>query len=284
MSATGLPAKAPTTTGSSARLLFIGGGKMGRAIIEGLLAQGHDPARLTVIDPALPDLGAVTVRPSLDEDTGSGSDPNSGPDGVVLAIKPQIMAEVLPALAQRLCDRLLISIAAGKSLAFFQGIFGAEARVVRAMPNLPAAIGAGMTGWISTPSLSAADRALTQTILAATGQAHELKTEDQIDAWTAIAGSGPAYVFHFLECLSAAAQDLGFDPSLSDALAQQTVLGAAQLADQSPESFATLRENVTSPGGTTAAGLQHLSVALAPLTQATARAAYQRAKELAEQS
>ena len=255
-------------------LLFIGGGKMGGAIVEGLLARGHGPHAITVIDPAQPDFGAVPVFSSLESYEGT-------PDAVILAVKPQIMPNVLPPLASQLAKSLLISIAAGKSLAFFQDIFGSSARLVRAMPNLPAAIGAGMTGWIGTDNLSAADLELTQTILAATGQAHEVETEDQIDAWTAIAGSGPAYVFHMLECLSAAAQDLGFDPELSNALASQTVLGAAQLADQSPESFATLRENVTSPGGTTAAGLAQLMPHMPSLISATARAAYKRATELA---
>ena len=255
-------------------ILFIGGGKMGGAILEGLLAQGHAADQLTVIDPAAPDFGAIQVLSTLNDYAGPA------PTAVILAIKPQIMADVLPGVAARLNNLLIISIAAGKSLAFFEDIFGKSARLVRAMPNLPAAIGAGMTGWIGNEGLTQADRDLAQTILSAMGQAHEVESEDQIDAWTAIAGSGPAYLFHFLECLSAAAQDLGFDPELSDALAQQTILGAAQLADQSADSFATLRENVTSPGGTTAAGLTQLQSELEKIVRVTAIAAYQRAVHL----
>ena len=122
---------------------------------------------------------------------------------------------------------------------------------------------------------------MTQTILGATGQVYALKEEGQINAWTAIAGSGPAYLFHMLEALSAAAQDLGFEAGLSRTLALQTILGAAQLADQSAESFADLRESVTSPGGTTAAGLEVLMADLPSLLLATAKAAEQRARDLA---
>ena len=257
---------------SSSPLMFIGGGKMGSAILAGLLAR--DFTRITVIDPALPSLEGVQVLPSFEAYDG----PN--PAAVVLAIKPQLMDQVLPPLATSLCHSLVISIAAGKSLAFFQDIFGKEARLVRAMPNLPAAIGAGMTGWIGSANLTAEDRAIAQDVLGATGQAHEVDTQAQIDAWTAIAGSGPAYLFHFLEGLSAAAQDLGFASKLSQDLALQTVLGAAQLAAQSDDSFATLRENVTSPGGTTAAGLAELEGHLVPLLHAAAQAALRRSQEL----
>lgn len=247
---------------------------MGGAIIEGLLAQGHPDASLAVIDPALPTFAGAQVVASVDHLQ------NFRPNAAILAVKPQVMGDVLPPLANILAGSLLISIAAGKTVGFFADIFGAEARIVRAMPNLPAAIGAGMTGWIGNENLDADDRALAQTLLSATGKAHELETEDQIDAWTAIAGSGPAYVFHFLECLSAAAEELGFDKDLSDALAAQTLLGATQLADQSAESFSTLRENVTSPGGTTAAGLEELMPKMPGLLNATAQAAFNRAKEL----
>lgn len=256
------------------KILFIGGGKMGGAIIEGLLAKGHPAADLAVVDPALPTFAGAQVAASADLLQ------NFKPDAAILAVKPQMMGDVLPPLADTLSGSLLVSIAAGKSLDFFAEIFGSETRIVRAMPNLPAAIGAGMTGWIGNENLKPEDRTLAQTLLSATGQAHELDTEDQIDAWTAIAGSGPAYVFHFLECLSAAAEDLGFRKDLSDALAAQTLLGSAQLADQSAESFSTLRENVTSPGGTTAAGLEKLMPHLPDLLKETAQAALNRAKEL----
>jgi len=258
----------------SPNILFIGGGKMGGAIIEGLLAKGHPAANLALVDPALPSFEGLQVAASLDQLEGFV------PAATILAVKPQVMADVLPPLADRLSNSLIVSIAAGKSLAFFENVFGARARIVRAMPNLPAAIGTGMTGWIGNENLSDGDRGLAQSLISATGQAHELETEDQIDAWTAIAGSGPAYVFHLLECLSDAAQELGFNQKLSNALAAQTVLGSAQLADQSAESFATLRENVTSPGGTTAAGLEQLMPQLPSLIQATANAAFDRAKEL----
>ncbi len=255
-------------------LLFIGGGKMGGALIRGLLAQNF--RQITLVDPQMPaELGDIRVLP----DMGSYDGPR--PDAVILAIKPQLMDAVLPPMATRLRGSLVISIAAGKTLDFLKGIFGQDAPLVRAMPNLPAALGAGMTGWIGTSNLSDPQRALSQRILTAAGQAHELADEAQIDAWTALAGSGPAYLFHLLECLSAAAQDLGFDAALSQDLALRTVVGAARLADQSGESFATLRENVTSPGGTTAAGLDILMPRLPDLILATVKAAEQRAQELA---
>ncbi len=247
---------------------------MGSALIRGLLVQKF--RRITLVDPQVPtDLGDISVLPHI----GAYNGPR--PDAVILAIKPQLMDAVLPPVAARLRGSLVISIAAGKTLDFLKGIFGQDAPLVRAMPNLPAALGAGMTGWIGTLNLNDPQRTLSQRILTAAGHAHELADEAQIDAWTALAGSGPAYVFHLLECLSAAAQDLGFDATLSRDLALRTVVGAAQLANQSEESFATLRQNVTSPGGTTATGLDILMPRLPDLILRTVKAAEQRAKELA---
>ena len=148
------------------------------------------------------------------------------------------------------------------------------------MPNLPAAIGAGATGWVAGPGLSDEDRTLTQEILGAAGWAKELKDETAIDAWTAIAGSGPAYVFHLIEALQAAAQTLGFDRETATKMALETTLGSARLAESEPGDVGTLRENVTSPGGTTAAGLNVLMPELTDLITRTAVAAHTRAQEL----
>lgn len=257
---------------SAKNLLFIGAGNMGGAFIRGLLK--HETHQITVVDPAKPDFDAVTVLSHIKEFDGPT------PDAVILAVKPQIMEQVVSALREKIYDSLVISIAAGKKIAFFQGILGKNARIIRAMPNLPAAIGEGMTCWVGNYNLGQRDKETAHEILRGAGQVHELQEESAVDSWTAIAGSGPAFVFHFLECLSLAAEKLGFNKELSDLLAIQTTLGSAKLVKELNDEFITLRESVTSPGGTTAAGLAVLMEKLPELLVQTSLAAHQRSVEL----
>ncbi|MEM6711256.1 MAG: pyrroline-5-carboxylate reductase [Pseudomonadota bacterium] len=264
------------------RFLVVGAGKMGGALVEGWLAQGVPPSSITLIDPAFTaGLGpwtsrGVTCLPSLDTFNGDA------PDLLMLAVKPQMMGEVLPALAS--FDRgelTVVSIAAGTTLETLQSAFP-KATLVRTMPNTPAAIGAGMTAAYSVNE-GAATRGGVTTLLEAVGKVIWVDSEDAMDAVTAVSGSGPAYVFHMVEALAEAGESLGLSAETAQILARQTVVGAGALLGQSDETAAQLRCNVTSPGGTTAAGLAELMETgrLADLMRNTVKAAHRRSRELA---
>jgi pyrroline-5-carboxylate reductase len=201
---------------------------------------------------------------------------------VVVAVKPQAMADILPGLKPLVGPgTVVMSIAAGKTIGTFAAAFPGAA-VVRAMPNTPAQVGRGMTGAVANPAATAADRELVTALLAAVGDVAWLDDESQIDVVTAISGSGPAYVFHFVECLAAAAEAMGLAPDLAARFARGTVEGAGELLHQSDLSPTELRKNVTSPGGTTAAALAVLMAdgALAALLTEAAVAARRRSEEL----
>lgn len=236
------------------KTVFIGGGNMATAILGGLVPK-QAASQFHVIDPS--DTAAQQMAKLGITCT------SQWPDGlqascVVLAVKPQIMKEALQAIACQLHGQeLLISIAAGVSTGqIMQWAGQPSARVVRAMPNTPALVGQGMTGLFFTPHCTQADKSTANTLFEACGKLIEVSQEDDINAITAISGSGPGYVFYWMEALANAAEALGFSPEEARLLTSQTVLGAASLASQSPESFATLRERVTSKGGTTFAGLE----------------------------
>ena len=179
------------------------------------------------------------------------------PGAVLLAVKPQLMDAVLPALARLIAaDTLVLSIAAGKPIAVFEQALGAAVSVVRAMPNTPAAVGRGVTVLCANARADAGQRALAERLMAAVGQVHWIEDEDLMHAVTAVSGSGPAYVFHLIEALAAGGVAAGLPAPLAMELARGTVVGAGALAAQSSESAAQLRVNVTSPGGTTAAALR----------------------------
>lgn len=246
----------------SAGILLVGCGKMGGALLRGWLA---DPATtgVTVVDPATAaDLGAadlprdsrLTVVPDIDRIADPGS-----ATLIVLAVKPQIMADVLPAYRQ-LVDpqRVFLSVAAGKSIAFFRRLLGAEARIVRAMPNIPASIGQGASGLFAGPDVDDAQKALCDRAMRAAGIVEWVETESLIDAVTGVSGSGPAYFFHLVECLAAAGRKQGLSPEVADRLARRTLWGAASMVEQGVDTPETLRRNVTSPGGTTEAALSVL--------------------------
>ncbi|WP_366656057.1 pyrroline-5-carboxylate reductase [Fodinicurvata sp. EGI_FJ10296] len=234
-------------------ILLVGCGKMGGALLRGWLA---DPAfgDVTVVDPVAADLPRDD-RLTVVSDFGGVRDPASAAL-VVLAVKPQVMADVLPAYAGlATAERVFLSVAAGKSIDFFRRILGAEARVVRAMPNIPVALGQGASGLFAGPGVDDAQIALCDRAMRAAGSVEWVGDEKLIDAVTGVSGSGPAYFFYMVECLAAAGRKQGLSPEVADRLAQRTLWGAASMVEQGDETPSVLRKNVSSPGGTTEAAL-----------------------------
>ena len=246
MTATALPA--------STRIAFIGGGNMASAIIGGLIRQGLPAARIDVVEPfeatraALLQQHGVTALPAAGEALARCA-------VVVWAVKPQTFAEAAASVKAFAANALHLSVAAGIPSASIARWLGTE-RIVRAMPNTPALIGQGVTGLYADASVSAAERTQAEQVLAAVGSTVWVGDEKLIDAVTALSGSGPAYVFYFIEAMVRGGQDLGLTADQARALAIATFTGASALAAQSPESPATLRERVTSKGGTTEAALK----------------------------
>ena len=244
---------------------FIGGGNMAQAIIGGLLAKGHDAASITVTEP----LAATRQRlehefklKTFDSGLGSGLDTTLAPALIVLAVKPQQMREVALALAPQLAKLaskpVMLSIAAGIRLQDLQRWLGGHAQLARCMPNTPALIGAGISAVYAAPAVDAVQRDAIGAVLAAVGQVLWVESENQLDPATAVSGSGPAYVFYFIEALQQAAIELGFESQAAQQLALETFLGAARLAARSSDPVSVLRERVTSKGGTTERALASL--------------------------
>ena len=237
------------------KITFLGGGNMANALIGGMLKQGFAAADITVIDPGsearvrLAAAYAVNCQESAENLVSAG-------DLLVLAVKPQQMKEAAAALPGKLGNAVVVSIAAGLDLATLSRFLGGHRKIVRAMPNTPALIGAGITGLCALPEVSDAERGAADRVLSAVGSTVWIADEGQMDGVTAISGSGPAYVFLFIEALQQAAADLGFTPEQGRQLAIETVQGAAALAAQSSDPAAVLRERVTSKGGTTEAALR----------------------------
>jgi pyrroline-5-carboxylate reductase len=255
-------------------LVLLGCGKMGSALLEGWLAQGVPAAAVSVVEPAPSDwltAQGVRLNAPLPE----------APAILLVAVKPQMMAAALPSVsALGGGATLVLSVAAGTTIAAYEAAFGPGTPVVRSMPNTPAAVGRGITAIVGNaaagePALAAAER-----LLGAVGQVVRLEHEDQIDAVTGVSGSGPAYVFHMVEALAAAAEAEGLAPDLAMRLARATVAGAGELLHRAPDSAAQLRVNVTSPAGTTAAGLAVLMPELTGLMTRTVAAAAARSREL----
>lgn len=264
-------------------VLFIGGGNMGRALVGGLLAQGRTPGTIAVVevDPA------ASIR--LQTEFGIRAEPAIGGENVaragiiVLAIKPQQLRQAALALAPHLGAQLVISIAAGIRIVDLSRWLGGYSRIVRVMPNTPALIRRGIAGLFAHPSLEAIERKQAEEILDAVGETLWCEREEQLDAITAISGSGPAYVFLFLEALIEAGRDLGFSPEQARRLAYATVGGATALGEQSAAAPAALRAQVTSKGGTTEAAVAVLEQrAVKAALVAAIRAADARAKELGD--
>ncbi len=272
----------PNASHLPSSLILIGAGKMGGSMLEGWLKVGMRPQGVTVIDP----------RPS-EEMTGfcreqgitlNPANP-AAPDVLVLATKPQMLDEAAASVNACLGPQtLVISILAGKTIGDLRYRLPAAGAIVRAMPNLPASIGRGATGAAVNDQVSEEQRFTADALLASNGIVEWLPTEDLIDAVTALSGSGPAYVFHLVECLAEAGAAAGLPRELAERLARATVTGAGELLFQSDLPPATLRQNVTSPGGTTAAALDVLMRdpnGMKALMREAVAAAKRRAEELA---
>jgi pyrroline-5-carboxylate reductase len=259
-------------------LVLLGCGKMGSAMLAGWLRGGLPARSVWVIDPQPSEwLQKQGVR--------IGETLPDSPAIVMIAVKPQMMQDALPDVrALGTGKTLVISIAAGTPLATFEAAFGPATPIIRAMPNTPAAIGRGITALIGNARTSPADMDLAEALMWAVGQTVRLTDESQMDAVTAVSGSGPAYVFHMIETLAAAGVAQGLAPDMAMALAKATVGGAGELAESAEEDPAQLRVNVTSPNGTTQAALQVLmddATGLPGLMRRAVAAAADRSRELA---
>ncbi|TNE67738.1 MAG: pyrroline-5-carboxylate reductase [Alphaproteobacteria bacterium] len=266
-------------------LILVGCGHMGHAMAVGWLSAGLAPEALYVVDPhANP--GVLPALPAGHFVEAVGLLPRGlKPRALVIAVKPQIIDSVLPLLTPFATeDTLVISIAAGITLSHMKEGIGADALYVRTMPNTPAAVGAGITGMVAGAGLSEDDRHLVQRLLDATGQSVWIADEDQMNTVTAVSGSGPAYVFHLIECMAAAGVEEGLPEDVAMRLARQTIVGAARLLDvEADVPVGKLRDRVTSPGGTTAAALKvlmHDGDGLAALMFRAVAAARLRGEEL----
>lgn len=239
-------------------ILLVGAGRMGSALLKGWLAQGVEPRSIFVQEPAL---GADVAALIRDQGIGTGTPPvlPGTPAVMVLAVKPQAMDDVLPPVAALAgTGTLVISIAAGTTVATLARHFGADTAIVRAMPNTPAAIGRGITALYANSFVTPEQRDACAGLLGAVGETVWIADEAQMDAVTALSGSGPAYVFLLAECMAKAGEAAGLAPELAAKLARATVAGAGEMLHVSDLDPAELRRNVTSPGGTTAAALSVL--------------------------
>jgi pyrroline-5-carboxylate reductase len=232
------------------RITFIGGGNMAQAIAGGLIRKGFDAQSICAVEP-LPEARERLTRQFGVRAVASAAEAVPFGDLVVMAVKPQQMREAAGAIKPMVAGSLVLSIAAGTRLADLQRWLGGHALLARCMPNTPALVGEGITGLYCAPQASKEQRLMAVEVLQAVGQVIEVQSESQLDPVTAVSGSGPAYVFLFIEALQRAAAELGLDAAQSRALALQTFTGAARLAASSNEDVSVLRERVTSKGGTT---------------------------------
>ena len=276
MNTPSISAFSPTTP-----VAFIGGGNMASAIVGGLLRQGHAPDQIEVVEPWLP------AREALQRQHGLRAHEAPGPflaraRIVLWAVKPQMFeAAIAPTLAHWR-DPLHLSVAAGIRSDRLAAWLGSE-RIVRAMPNTPALVGKGMTALYARCAVSEVERASAQAVMASTGDCLWVEAEDQLDAVTALSGSGPAYIFYFLEAMTQAGTAMGLSAEQAHQLAVGTFVGASELARHSAEPPATLRARVTSEGGTTHAALQSLAQdGVADKFTRAMLAARQRAHELGQ--
>ena len=266
-------------------LLLVGSGKMGSALLKGWLDHGLSKNDVLVVDPA-----AVTNVELQALGVQAVAGPAAAPAdrafrAVIFAVKPQMMADVLPAYRTVVADgAMVISIAAGTTISRFEQAFGDRAAIVRAMPNTPAAIGQGVTALFANPLVSDEQKNLAEALMSAVGLVQWLDDEAQMHAVTAMSGGGPAYVFLLIETLAKAGMANGLPETLAWPMARATVIGSGALAAVSDEPAATLRKNVTSPGGTTQAALEVLmseSSGVQPIFDRAIQAASERSRELA---
>jgi pyrroline-5-carboxylate reductase len=264
----------------SGTLILVGAGKMGSAMLDGWIAHGLDPAAVVVLEPQ-PSLqvaryGSLGLRLNPKPDALRA-------DAIVIAVKPQVAPEVLPGLRSLIRPvTVVVSIMAGRSLAFLQSMLPPATSIVRAMPNTPAAIGRGITVAIANAHVTSQQKSVADRLLTATGTVEWVADETLMDAVTALSGSGPAYVFLLAEALTHAGVAVGLPKELAERLARATIAGSGELLNRASDDAATLRRNVTSPGGTTAAALEVLMSkdGLEALMEKAIAAATRRSREL----
>lgn len=244
----------------SGTIAFIGAGNMASALIGGLIANGHPPASLTAVDILAESRERMRAAFGI-KVFENIADVASAADSVVLAVKPQHMHVVAAALAPLLSRQLVVSIAAGIRMGDLSRWLGGYRKIVRVMPNTPALVRAGIAGLFADPSVSPDERERAQAILGAVGETLWVEREDLIDAVTAVSGSGPAYVFYFIEAVRQAALDMGFSSEAAEALVMKTFSGSIKLAQTSSDDVTVLRERVTSKGGTTERALAAMNSA-----------------------
>jgi len=264
------------------KITFLGGGNMATALIGGLKKQGFSAAGMQVVEPVAEARERLTdtfgVRCAATADAAA-----LNCEVLVLSVKPQLMKEALAPVVGHIAGQLVISIAAGLRLADLGRWLGGHRRLVRTMPNTPALISAGVTGLYADPSVDREGRETAEKILGAVGTTLWIDNEAQMDAVTAVSGSGPAYVFYFIEALENAAKALGFNDEAARRLAVETFVGAARLAQSSKDPISVLRERVTSKGGTTEAALKSFDVdAIAAAVMRGVMAADARGRELGD--
>lgn len=268
----------------SGPVVLLGCGKMGSAMLEGWLKLGLPADKAVVLDP---NLSAEAVAALAAQGVSVNPEPSAiaTPAVLLLAVKPQVAPDALPAVAPLVKHgTLVVSVMAGRTIAFMAGVFGAEAAIVRSIPNTPAAIGRGVSVAVAAPTVTQAQKDLTAALLGAIGIVEWVDDEALMDAATAVSGSGPAYAFLLAEVMAKAGAAAGLPPDLAARIARATVAGAGALMDDSDLPAATLRQNVTSPGGTTAAALAILmdeGRGFPPLMVEAVAAATRRGKELA---
>jgi pyrroline-5-carboxylate reductase len=271
---------------SDPKITFIGGGNMARAIYRGLIESGFPTENIGVVDPSEAAQSAARAS-GLIRIAESATNADLSADLIVLAVKPQITGIALSPLAHRVSSTAtVLSIIAGINSASLANLLGLpnDDAVVRSMPNTPALVGEGMTGLFSNSDQRAHGRLLAERVMSAVGQCVWVSNESDLDLVTAISGSGPAYFFLFMESLADAAVELGMSPQTAHQLSVQTALGAAKLAQTSDDALAKLRENVTSPGGTTEQAIKSFEAAeLRAIVMSATRAAKKRSIELSEE-
>jgi pyrroline-5-carboxylate reductase len=276
------PSEGPCVPSTAPLLAFIGGGNMASAILGGLVAAGHPPERAVVVEPQAAQAASLREKLGVRVEAAGGA-ALAGADIVVWAVKPQVFAEAAAPCAAWIGQALHLSVMAGIRSDAIARASGSE-RVVRAMPNTPALIGEGIAGLFARAAVTSDDRAAVERVLAPTGETLWVAQESDLDAVTALSGSGPAYVFFFLEAMMQAAADMGLSPEQGRRLAQATFKGATALARASEEAPETLRARVTSKGGTTHAAITSMEAAgVKPAIVAALRAAQARAKALGEE-
>lgn len=265
-------------------IAFIGAGNMSRSIIAGLIQAGYPAGRITAANPSRPKLDALADQFGI-RITQSNAEAAREAEVIVLAVKPQLMAGMLSALVSELGTlegKLLVSIAAGIKVERLQAMAGGHGRIVRTMPNTPSLLGLGMTGLYAPPGIAQDDRDFAEQMMQSVGKTLWTEQEAGINGVIAAAGSAPAYFFLFMQAIAEEAEAMGFSPEQARLLVQQTALGAAAMVERNPDlSLQTLREQVTSKGGTTAEAIKTFQEqGLMPLTARAMQAAVARAGEM----